>query len=75
MNSLLQTISETAISEEAGPAVIRHISDLAESQQKLIKGLLILSLTFSSISVLATLNALYWFVKIKRNFRHEQVPP
>jgi G protein-coupled receptor GPR1 len=37
--------------------------------------LLILTLTFASISVLSTLLALYWFVKMRRSFRHEQVHP
>jgi hypothetical protein len=37
--------------------------------------LLILSLTTASVSVLATLSALYWFVKMRRSFRHEYVDP
>ena len=42
-------------------------------RQHLADILTILSLTFASVSVLSTLGALYWFVKMKRNFRHELV--
>ena len=38
---------------------------------RLTKTLAILSLVFASISVVCTLSTLYWFVKMKRSFRHE----
>ncbi|KAH6634978.1 G protein-coupled glucose receptor regulating Gpa2-domain-containing protein [Chaetomium sp. MPI-SDFR-AT-0129] len=48
-----------------------------QEQQKhdtyIIRVLLILSVTFASVSVLATLTTLYWFVRMRRSFRHELV--
>ncbi|KAK3378930.1 G protein-coupled glucose receptor regulating Gpa2-domain-containing protein [Lasiosphaeria ovina] len=35
--------------------------------------LTILSLSFASISVLSTLSTLYWFVKMRRSFRHDSL--
>ncbi|KAK4454198.1 G protein-coupled glucose receptor regulating Gpa2-domain-containing protein [Podospora aff. communis PSN243] len=35
--------------------------------------LMILSLTFASVSVLSTLFTLYWFVRMRRGFRHELI--
>ncbi|KAK4169679.1 G protein-coupled glucose receptor regulating Gpa2-domain-containing protein [Cladorrhinum sp. PSN259] len=35
--------------------------------------LLVLSLVFASISVVSTLSTLYWFVKMRRSFRHELI--
>jgi len=40
-------------------------------QQYITRILSILSLTFASISVLSTLVTLYWFVRMRRSFRHE----
>lgn len=56
------------------PLVARHDPGV-DGSEDMVHVLLILSLTFASISVLATLTALYWFVKMRRSFRHEQVIP
>jgi len=39
--------------------------------QSLVNLLTILSLIFASISVISTLSTLYWFLKMRRSFRHE----
>ncbi len=48
-------------------------SDGAATPEYMVRDLLALALTFGSVSVLSTLAALYWFVKMKRSFRHECV--
>lgn len=48
----------------------RYPSKMA-SDHYIIRVLLILSVTFASVSVLATLTTLYWFVRMRRSFRHE----
>ena len=48
----------------------RHVAN-NHPVEHTIRVLNILSLTFASISVLSTLFALYWFVKMRRSFRHE----
>ncbi|AEO66526.1 uncharacterized protein THITE_2114666 [Thermothielavioides terrestris NRRL 8126] len=50
----------------------RQAADVS-STQPTVRMLLILSLTTASVSVLATLSALYWFVKMRRSFRHELI--
>jgi hypothetical protein len=42
-----------------------------DRQQYITRILMILSLTFASVSVLSTLFTLYWFVRMRRGFRHE----
>jgi len=46
-----------------------------EEKQKLIFTLTAISLTIGSVSVVSTLATLYWFIKMKRTFRHEYVLP
>ncbi len=41
------------------------------SYAKLVRVLTTLSLSFGLVSVMSTLLAFYWFVKMKRSFRHE----
>ena len=45
----------------------------ALSYNDMVKTLTILSLSFGAVSVCSTLLAFYWFVKMKRSFRHEYV--
>ncbi|KAH6632176.1 G protein-coupled glucose receptor regulating Gpa2-domain-containing protein [Chaetomium tenue] len=54
------------------PLVARHPS-VTGSDEHIVRVMLILTATFASISVLSTLFALYWFVKMKRSFRHELI--
>ncbi|EGS21694.1 uncharacterized protein CTHT_0035600 [Thermochaetoides thermophila DSM 1495] len=56
---------------ESLPHTISRRTLSNEQRQHLADVLTTLSLTFASVSVLSTLVALYWFVKMKRNFRHE----
>ena len=42
-----------------------------EQDRKLKNDLAIVSLTFSSVSLVLSLAALYWFVKMRKTFRHE----
>ncbi|KAK3940318.1 G protein-coupled glucose receptor regulating Gpa2-domain-containing protein [Diplogelasinospora grovesii] len=44
-----------------------------QSSQQFVYTLTILSLAFSSVSVISTLVAFYWFVKMRRSFRHELI--
>lgn len=39
--------------------------------QNTLHVLTILSLVFASISVASTLSTLYWFIKMRKSFRHE----
>jgi G protein-coupled receptor GPR1 len=55
------------------PALAARLVSHADSTQPIVHVLLMLSITFASISVLSTLAALYWFVKMRRSFRHEYV--
>lgn len=59
-----------AATGEVRQLVARYPSKMA-SDTYIIRVLLILSVTFASVSVLATLTTLYWFVRMRRSFRHE----
>lgn len=63
----------SATSQTPAMAVARHVSS-DDSGQHITRILLIISTVFASISVLLTLSALFWFAKVRRSFRHEQVP-
>jgi len=57
-------------------AVIETLSlvgrDVVDDQtQNTLHILTILSLVFASISVVSTLSTLYWFMKMRKSFRHE----
>ncbi|KAK0715186.1 G protein-coupled glucose receptor regulating Gpa2-domain-containing protein [Lasiosphaeris hirsuta] len=54
------------------PVVARDGADGGRMQHE-VYVLAILSLTFASISVVSTLSTLYWFVKMRRGFRHELI--
>ncbi|KAK4463190.1 G protein-coupled glucose receptor regulating Gpa2-domain-containing protein [Cladorrhinum samala] len=47
--------------------------DRDDESTHMIYILSILSLVFASLSVVSTLSTLYWFVKMRRNFRHELI--
>jgi hypothetical protein len=64
-------VSNGADTSEMSPVAARHLAAPLDSTQRIIRVLLALSLSIGSISVLATLSALYWFVKMRRSFRHE----
>ncbi|KAK4235589.1 G protein-coupled glucose receptor regulating Gpa2-domain-containing protein [Achaetomium macrosporum] len=70
--TLLQRFGGGAASGTPGLMAARHVVDV-DSTQPMVQALLILSLTFALASVLATLSALYWFVKMRRSFRHELI--
>lgn len=55
-------------------SVVVHHHARTDGESRMIRTLLILSLTFASISVISTLFALYWFVRMRRGFRHEYLP-
>ena len=59
-----------AAASEMSPLVARHPS-VTDNDEHIVRVMLIVTTTFASISVLSTLFALYWFVKMKRSFRHE----
>lgn len=69
----LNHLLDGAAASEMSPIAARHPSAV-DSDDRITHILLILSVTFASISVMSTLSALYWFVKMRRSFRHEQVP-
>ena len=58
-------------SSNVGSAVDGNWSDNELSYAKLVRVLTTLSLSFGFVSVMSTLLAFYWFVKMKRSFRHE----
>jgi hypothetical protein len=66
----LNHLLDGATASEMSPIAARHPSAI-DSDDHIIHILLILSVTFASISVLSTTSALYWFVKMRRSFRHE----
>ncbi|KAK3984723.1 G protein-coupled glucose receptor regulating Gpa2-domain-containing protein [Cladorrhinum sp. PSN332] len=45
----------------------------SERSEHIIYVLSVLSLVFASMSVVSTLSTLYWFVKMRRSFRHELI--
>jgi G protein-coupled receptor GPR1 len=73
-NIWLERFNGTATSEATELTMGRGISGV-DGNQHFVRALLVISVTIASISVVSTLSALYWFVKIRRSFRHEQVPP
>ena len=64
--------SDGAATPEMPPLAARLVSAV-DTPEYMVRDLLALALTFGSVSVLSTLAALYWFVKMKRSFRHECV--
>ncbi|KAK4227183.1 G protein-coupled glucose receptor regulating Gpa2-domain-containing protein [Podospora fimiseda] len=50
----------------------RYVPD-SEHSQHIVYVLSILSLVFASLSVVSTISTLYWFVKMRRSFRHELI--
>ena len=58
-------------SSNVGSQVDGNWSDNELSYAKLVRVLTTLSLSFGFVSVMSTLLAFYWFVKMKRSFRHE----
>lgn len=67
-------LDSTALFGSMPPMNPRDVAD-DDGARYLINVLLILSLAFASVSMVATLPTLYWFVRIRRSFRHEQVSP
>jgi G protein-coupled receptor GPR1 len=70
---LLRALLERALEGGfADPLLARDLINVDPIRQQYItRILIILSLTFASISVLSTLFTLYWFVRTRRGFRHE----
>ncbi|KAK0667783.1 G protein-coupled glucose receptor regulating Gpa2-domain-containing protein [Cercophora samala] len=58
--------------ELISPIMSRYVPDDQHTQHT-VYILTILSLTFASVSVVSTLSTLYWFVKMRRSFRHELI--
>ncbi|KAK4177112.1 G protein-coupled glucose receptor regulating Gpa2-domain-containing protein [Triangularia setosa] len=58
--------------ELISPIMSRYVPDDQHTQHT-VYILTILSLTFASVSVISTLSTLYWFVKMRRSFRHELI--
>lgn len=58
-----------ALSSPLGP---RHINTVHD-REFTISTLTVLSLTFASLSIVSTLCALYWFIKMRKGFRHEYI--
>ena len=56
-------------------ALAARLVSAVDTPEHMVRVLLTLALTFASVSVLSTLAALYWFVKMKRSFRHEYALP
>ena len=54
------------------PVVTRDVN-AARNREFTISTLTILSLTFASLSIVSTLCTLYWFVKMRKGFRHEYI--
>ncbi|GAB1319290.1 G protein-coupled receptor gpr1 [Madurella fahalii] len=68
----LRLLDGTAVSEPM-PSMTPENAAADESSQNTIRLLTILSLVFASISVVSTLPTLYWFVRMRRSFRHELI--
>ncbi|KAL2176956.1 G protein-coupled glucose receptor regulating Gpa2-domain-containing protein [Thermothelomyces heterothallicus CBS 202.75] len=68
----LRYLLDGTTSFETLSVVTRHHAR-TDGESRMIRTLLILSLTFASISVMSTLFALYWFVRMRRGFRHELI--
>ncbi|KAL2020459.1 hypothetical protein VTK56DRAFT_8425 [Thermocarpiscus australiensis] len=68
---LLRHLYGTVVSETLPPAAA-NVPD-GDRSQRMVYVLTILSLAFASVSVLSTLPTLYWFVKMRRSFRHELI--
>ncbi|KAK4671918.1 G protein-coupled receptor gpr1 [Podospora pseudoanserina] len=58
--------------ELMSPITSRYVADDQHTEHT-VYILTILSLTFASVSVVSTLSTLYWFVKMRRSFRHELI--
>lgn len=76
--AIISTILESAF---GSPTAQTHHGDFragirdefgeSEQDRGLKNDLAIVSLTFASISLVLTLSTLYWFVKMRKTFRHE----
>lgn len=52
------------------PFLARDVAD-EDRPERTVYVLTVLSLAFASISVASTLSTLYWFIKMRKSFRHE----
>ncbi|KAK3688217.1 G protein-coupled glucose receptor regulating Gpa2-domain-containing protein [Podospora appendiculata] len=74
MASLMLALFYAAATPSYSPAVVaRNVLDDDDPSNQTVYLLAILSLAFASISVMSTLSTLYWFVKMRRSFRHELI--
>ncbi|KAK1836818.1 G protein-coupled glucose receptor regulating Gpa2-domain-containing protein [Podospora conica] len=71
---LLRLVLGRAMTESlSSPVVARDIIAARQNRPFTISTLAILSLTFASLSIVSTLCTLYWFVKMRKGFRHELI--
>ncbi|KAL0472157.1 G protein-coupled glucose receptor regulating Gpa2 domain-containing protein [Neurospora intermedia] len=78
--AIISTILESAFNS---PTVRTHHGDLraeigdgfgaSEQGRGLTDDLAVVSLTFASLSLILTLSTFYWFVKMRKTFRHELI--
>ncbi|KAK3323799.1 G protein-coupled glucose receptor regulating Gpa2-domain-containing protein [Cercophora scortea] len=74
MASLILALLHTAAAPTYSPALeARNVPDDDDPTSQTVYLMAILSLAFASISVMSTLSTLYWFVKMRRSFRHELI--
>ena len=76
--AIISTILESAFNS---PTARTHHGDLraeirdgfgdSEQGRGLTDDLAVVSLTFASLSLILTLSTFYWFVKMRKTFRHE----
>lgn len=79
--AIISTILESAFNSQTPQTnnadfragMIRDEFGESEEDRGLKNDLAIVSLTFSSISLILTLSTLYWFVKMRKTFRHELI--
>ena len=64
-------LERTLADAQLQPTVVNSVPADKERPQHTIYVLTMLCLAFASISVVSTLSTLYWFVKMRRGFRHE----
>ena len=71
MMSFLTLVLGRVVMESLSMAVVPRDVNAARDREFTISTLTILSLTFASLSIVSTLCTLYWFVKMRKGFRHE----
>ena len=73
MMGLVKLILGRAMTEAMSSPVVPRDINAVHGRQFTISTLTILSLTFASLSIVSTLCTLYWFIKMRKGFRHEYV--